>query len=380
MPVVLFDNLSRKNLSPLSYTHATGDLRVGILTIAERWSLLLKQEVFLKTEDYLQPLYKKIPAGGHLWIDASVLPSKSLVSEIMALKEDISLGDDKGLIAVRSARLPADLKNYDLPSNQPVARLENVLQIFQQNDDWLRRDFLLLTTNRLSVPVSSTNKLIGKENIFIEEGAVVEHAIINAAAGPVYIGKNAIVMEGSCIRGPFALGEGSVIKMGTTVYGATTLGPFCTGGGEIKNVVMQGYSNKAHGGYLGDSVIGNWCNLGAGTSSSNLKNSAGAVRIWDQSSEKFIEADQKCGVIMGDYTRTAINSAINTGSYFGVCCNVFADGLLPKVIGNFSWGNNKRYEFDKSLQDIDNWKKLKNQSLSGTERAVLKYIFEHFTK
>ena len=380
MPVVLFDNSFRSNLFPLAYTRAVADLRIGILTMAERWKNILQQEVFIQTEPFLQPMYKQIPAGEHLWIDASVFPTKSLVSELISLKNEMSLGEENGLVAIKSSKFPGDLKNYDLPCSKPVSRLKTPLQIFQQNSEWLKNDFALLTINRLSAPIPTSNKITGGENIFMEEGAVIEHAIINASTGPVYIGKNAIVMEGSCIRGPFSLGEGSVLKMGTKIYGATTLGPFCTGGGEIKNVVMQGYSNKAHDGYLGDSVLGYWCNLGAGTSNSNIKNTAGVVKIWNEASQDFVDAGQKCGVIMGDYSRTAINSSINTGSYIGVSCNVFGDGLLPKVHPNFSWGNKQKYELDKSFRDIANWKKLKNQSLSETEAAVLKYIFDNFTK
>jgi UDP-N-acetylglucosamine diphosphorylase/glucosamine-1-phosphate N-acetyltransferase len=204
----------------------------------------------------------------------------------------------------------------------------------------------------------------------------MEHCIINASAGPVYIGKNAEVMEGSIIRGPFAMGEGACIKSGTKVYGATTLGPRCVVGGEIKNSVLFGYSNKAHDGYLGDSVIGEWCNLGAGTTNSNLKNNASDIKIWTPNGE--MNAGGKCGVMMGDYSRTAVNTAINTGTVIGVSCNVFGTGLTPKYIPNFSWGSEgvKRYEFEKVIADIAAWKKLKGQLINNGEKSILKYIFE----
>jgi NDP-sugar pyrophosphorylase family protein len=183
-------------------------------------------------------------------------------------------------------------------------------------------------------------------------------------------------MEGCMIRGSFAMGDNSLLKMGTKIYGATTLGPNCIGGGEIKNIVMQGNSNKAHDGYLGDSVIGEWCNFGAGSSNSNVKNTGGDVHLWNYQEDDFINAGQKCGLIMGDYSRAAINSCINTGSVIGMCCNVFGAGLLPKVIGHFSWGINDKYVFDKAINDIENWKKMKHQQLDKEQIEVLKHIFE----
>jgi UDP-N-acetylglucosamine diphosphorylase/glucosamine-1-phosphate N-acetyltransferase len=214
--------------------------------------------------------------------------------------------------------------------------------------------------------------------IFIEEGALLQHCILNAAAGPIYIGKNAQVMEGATIRGPFALCEGAVVKMGARVYGATTIGPNCIVGGEVKNSVLFGNSNKAHDGYLGDSVIGEWCNLGAGTTNSNIKNTASEVKVWDEASNEFLTAGLKCGLLMGDYSRCSINTAFNTGTLVGVCANIFGAGLTPKVIRSFAWGTEgvKNYEFDKALEDIGNWKKLKNQSLSEREIQTLQHIFE----
>ncbi|MEO5561855.1 MAG: hypothetical protein ABIR18_00445 [Chitinophagaceae bacterium] len=216
------------------------------------------------------------------------------------------------------------------------------------------------------------------KNIFIEKGAKVEHSILNASAGPIYIGRNAEVMEGCMIRGPFAMGDNSVLKMGTKIYGPTALGPYCVFGGEVKNSVVFGYSNKAHDGYLGDSVIGEWCNMGAGTSNSNMKNNASEVRVWTPKGQ--IVAGMKCGVMMGDYSRTAINTSINTGTVVGVCCNVFGTGLSPKYIPSFSWGSEgvNRYDYEKALQDIAAWKKLKTQDVSDNEKSILKYIFNNY--
>ena len=242
-------------------------------------------------------------------------------------------------------------------------------------NDWaLKKDFELLTNGRQSQKLSSTNQAISPENIFVEEGAEVECAVINASTGPVYIGKNATRMEGCVIRGPFAMCEGATLKMGAKVYGATTIGPYCSAGGEIKNIVMIGYSNKAHDGYLGDSVIGEWCNLGAGTTNSNVKNTAGEVKMWDNAAKEFMPVGIKAGLIMGDYSRSAINTAFNTGTVVGVCCNIFTEGFPPKLVHNFTWGNEK-YNFEKAIKDIDNWKKLKHQSITDKEKNILQQLY-----
>ena len=250
--------------------------------------------------------------------------------------------------------------------------------IFQLNAEALVDDFTLLTSGRLSQPIPSSVQAIAPDNIFIEEGAVLQHCILNASTGPIYIGANEEIMEGSLIRGPFALCEGATVKLGTKIYGATTIGPYSIVGGEIKNSVIFGYSNKGHDGYLGDSVIGEWCNLGAGTSNSNLKNNAAEVKAWDQSSGQYISAGNKCGLLMGDYSRSAINTSFNTGTVVGVCCNVFGEGLTPKYIPSFSWGyeNNPGYQLEKALRDIDSWKRFKGQTVTEAEIKKLKYIYE----
>jgi UDP-N-acetylglucosamine diphosphorylase / glucose-1-phosphate thymidylyltransferase / UDP-N-acetylgalactosamine diphosphorylase / glucosamine-1-phosphate N-acetyltransferase / galactosamine-1-phosphate N-acetyltransferase len=264
-----------------------------------------------------------------------------------------------------------------MPSQLPddVMVLEYPWQIFQFNDRAIREDFELVKKNRNSFPLPEAVQVINAAQLFVEEGAKLSHCILNATTGPIYIGKNAEIMEGSYIRGPFALCESATIKMCTRIYGATTIGPSCVAGGEIKNSVMFGYSNKAHDGYLGDSVIGEWCNLGAGTSNSNIKNTAGEVQVWNGQTKKYTSAGQKCGLLMGDYSRAAINTSFNTGTVVGVCCNVISGGLTEKAIADFSWGNAK-YEFEKAMKDIASWKKLKNQSLTENEIQQLKTIFE----
>ncbi|GAC1533020.1 MAG: GlmU family protein [Sediminibacterium sp.] len=385
MAIILFDNQFRKRLFPLTATKAVAALRFGIVTIRERWALQTKQPVFMHTPAYLQPLYP-LPEGGegdHTWVDASVLPSEALLDALQGLDPGCCLADETGLIAGRlviawngfdateSLKYFTSIRDY-----QQVVRLSYPWQLMQWNDTMIREDFKLITKGRRSAPISSSNRMIQDEEIFIEAGANITYSILNAATGPIYIGKNAMIMEGSSIRGPFVLGHNALLKMNSKIYGATTLGPYCMGGGEIKNTVMMGYSNKAHDGYLGDAVVGEWCNFGAGSSNSNVKNTAGMVKVWDFESETYLNVGQKCGVIMGDYSRTAINTAINTGSVIGVSSNVFGAGLLPTIIGNFSWGvNGGRYEFEKALQDIDNWKKLKQERLGPAESAVLQTIF-----
>lgn len=384
MNIVLFDTPGRKNLFPLTLTKAVGDLKIGILTIKERWEVLCESGVFILTEEYLQPLYQPCPTGDCVYVDASVIPDAQVVQRIKSLANNEAIGDENGLVAGRIStdtipsidRISSLFKNVE--SIAPVKRITYPFHLFQWNAEMIETDFALLTNGKSSHPLNDTVRVSNPHNIFIEVGATIDHSVLNASSGPIYIGKNATVMEGCLIRGPFALGEGAVLKMGTKIYGATTIGPYSTGGGEIKNSIISGYSNKGHDGYLGDSVIGEWCNMGAGTSNSNLKNTGGTVNLWNHSAGQFMPAGNKCGVIMGDYSRTAINSSINTGSVIGVCCNVFGDGLLPKFIPDFSWGVNQqsRYRFEKAINDILNWKKMKNKTISPQETQVLKHIFE----
>ncbi len=382
MAIILFDNPFRKHLLPFTATRAVADLRFGILSIRERWEKLTGEKVYIHTEDYLQALYEPLPDGEHVWIDAAVIEDiRPLLDDLLP---DTCFTDDKGVIVGRTAIPFANTNTDDLTAyfssvneHAPVQRIEYPWQLMQWNDDRIRKDFSLLTRGRASQPLNDTVHSVHPGNIFIEEGATVSHCTINASFGPVYIGKYADIMEGCTIRGPFVLGDHSVLKMNSRVYGATTLGPHCIGGGEIKNSVMMGYSNKAHDGYLGDSVVGEWCNFGAGSSNSNIKNTAGDIKVWEMGRQECVYVGQKCGVIMGDYSRVAINSSINTGSMIGVSCNVFGSGLLPTLIHHFSWGvEGNTYSLEKAIRDIDNWKKLKGKELTPAETSVLEYIFD----
>jgi UDP-N-acetylglucosamine diphosphorylase/glucosamine-1-phosphate N-acetyltransferase len=264
--------------------------------------------------------------------------------------------------------------------------------IIRLNAAALIDDFALLTDGKTSQPIPASVQTISPENIFIEKDARISHSILNASTGPIYIGKNAEIMEGSMIRGPFALCEGAVVKMGSTIYGATTIGPYSIVGGEIKNSIIFGYSNKGHDGYLGDSVIGEWCNLGAGTSNSNLKNNASEVKVWNPGKKQFLAAGLKCGLLMGDYSRCSINTSFYTGTLVGVCCQILGGSMTPKYIPSFSWANHtaggsfdpggqqdppfSKYRFDKAMLDIANWKRLKGHSMTDNEIQILKHIFE----
>ncbi len=385
MQIILFDNEFRKKLFPLTVNRAVADIRIGIFQIKEWWAFLTKRKIFICTDGILNAQYEDIPDGEYLWVDATVFPTEKLVQQILSLQTNEALTDVFGLIAARTncststPKIPSFNRSFSNTTViEKVNRLDSVQQIFQLNDAILREHFSLITNGKQSQPISSSNKVINPENIFVEEGAIVEFSLLNASTGPIYIGKNATIMEGCIIRGPFAMCENAVLKMGTLIYGSTTLGISSVAGGEIKNSVISDFSNKAHHGYLGDSVIGQWCNLGAGTTNSNLKNTAGEVKLWNYYTNSYENASQKCGIIMGDYTKCAINSSINTGSSYGICCNVFGEGLLPTVLTNFTWGTQQSswYEIDKAIHDINSWKKLKGKAITEAEISILRTIFE----
>ncbi len=385
MVIILFDTNAKQNLYPLTQTKAIADIRYGIFSIKERWETISGLPVFIQAENYLAGLYEAPPDDEYLYIDASLKDEDNLRSQILSLQPDEALKDANGIIACRANSL-IDNHIFNKPEKhftsfrkaENIIRLQYPWQLFLWNDEQLRKDFLLLFARSMSQPLPETIKTSQPENIIIEEGAVVEHCIINASTGPVYIGKNATIMEGAMLRGPIAICECATVKMGAKIYGATTIGPYCVAGGEVKNSILQSHSNKAHDGYLGDSVIGSWCNLGAGTSNSNIKNTAGLVNIFHEAYGVNVNAGRKFGVVMGDYSRTAINTALNTGTIIGTCCNVFGEGLIPRIVEDFTWGTQQssNYKFEKAVEHINNWKELKGEKLSSAEISVLKYIFD----
>ena len=379
-----------ENLYPFTLTRQIQDIRVGILTIREKWEIILDMNSYDRWEDDYKDNKRSIRLDKNIGDDicylihGNILPTPKLVKTIKKLKdgEFISVNGNTGVVfrfTKKEIEKPNKIKvTKAVTIKENVKSIQFPWDIFKSNDYAIRQDFKLLTSRRKSQKISNTNKLINPSQVFIEKGATVEHCILNAEEGPIYIGKNVLVMEGVTIRGPFAAGEKAVIKMNAKIYGATTIGPHCIVGGEVKNSVFFAFSNKAHDGYIGDSVIGEWCNLGAGTTNSNIKNNASNVKVWTPKGE--MTAGNKCGMFMGDYSKTAINTSINTGTMIGVSCNVFNSGLTPKYIPNFSWGSDgvQRYQIEKALLDIEDWKKLKNKTLTDSEKKILTHIFKNY--
>ena len=343
MNVVLFDNAHRSDLLPLTFTRPQADIRVGILTIREKWEKCLGCETSTYTQAYLSQKFPMATKEQTLFISASVCPTAQLVKEIKKMNLGDTLKQKNNVIAHYIDEIPANFDTYCgknvIEFEEKYTSIDYLWEIFDKNEQELSADFQLLTKNRKSQPLSETNQIISPENIFIEKGAIVEFATINARNSKVYIGKNAEVMEGSLLRGSIAVCESSQVKMGAKIYGATTIGPFSKVGGEVSNVVIFGYSNKAHDGYLGNSVLGEWCNLGAGTTTSNLKNNYDIVRLWNYTTKTFIKTNlQFCGLVMGDHSKSGINVMFNTGTVVGVSANVFGAGFQRNFYPSFHWG------------------------------------------
>ena len=347
MNYILFDGPYRDNLLPFTYTKPVADLRIGILTIREKWELFLKTTTTTVTEDYLSEKYPMVELENNVMINASVIPSKDLVEQIKSLKHNQAIFYNEELIAFFSLSNveTIDLELFDkINLNEEPILIKNTWDIFSNNGIALQRDYEKITEGRKSLPIPDSVNVVNPEQIFIEEGATLNFVTINASKGPVYIGKNSEIMEGSIIRGPLALCEGAILKLGTKIYGPTTVGPFSKVGGEVNNSVISGYSNKGHDGFLGNSVIGEWCNLGADTNTSNLKNNYAEVRLWDYESGRFASTGlQFCGLMMGDHSKCAINTMFNTGTVVGVCANIFGSGFPRNFVPSFSWGGSQGF-------------------------------------
>lgn len=379
-----------EDLYPFTLTRQIQDIRVGILTIREKWERLLGAVSYDKFEDDYKDLDravridKELGPGGIYMIHGNLLPTPRLVAAIKQLKngEFLSVNGDTGIVfrfTTREILEPNKVKmKKAITIREDVPTIRFPWDITRLNAEALAFDWKLVKGKRRSQAIPRSARVKNPQQVFVEKGAVLEQVVINATDGPVYIGKNALIMDGSLLRGPVSIGEGAVVKMGTRIYGATTIGPGSVVGGEIKNTVIFGYSNKAHDGYLGDSVLGEWCNLGAGTTNSNVKNNAGPVRVWTKKGE--METGNKCGMFMGDHSRTAINTSINTGTVIGASCNVYGVGLTPKYIPSFSWGSDgvNRYDLPKALEDIRAWKKLKGQVLTMNEETILQTIYNKY--
>ncbi len=384
MRYILVDIPDRENFYPFTLTRSLADCRVGMFTFKERWEQFVKEEAGVFTANYLQILYANQPVlkteEALFFINVTCIPSAELVQQINQLKEGEKLVSASGKWIATCSK-ERNLANILLaiykPINYPSAQFINdPIHLLQLHGSFIKRDFDWIKENRQSVKPHATNKIIQEDQVFIEEGATVLCSNLNATEGPIFIGKEAVVMEGASIRGPFVLGKKAVVKMNASIYGSTSIGPGCIAGGEIKNSIIMGYSNKGHEGYLGDSIIGFWCNLGAGTCNSNIKNTAGAIQMWNESKQVWDTIGQKMGMLVGDYSRFAIQSSVNTGSYIGVSANIFGNGLLPKNIPNFTWGILPGYQFEKVIEDIQNWKKLKGSNITEEEQQILKHLHE----
>ena len=380
MPILLFDNAFRHQLYPFTHTRAVGAIRFGIFTPQERWERITGDKVLIQTSKSIQPLYGKPEISANtVWIDSALVVNASLIEQITSLQAGQCVYDETGFIA--GVGQTNCIEDYTTQIKLEVQkRVQYASDLIAMNDAQLRFDYDLLTSGKTSEPIPDSCSATNKDQIFIEKNATLLNCHLNASSGPIYIASGAEIQEGSCIRGPFVLLKDACVKMNTVVYGATSIGPKCIIGGEVKNSILFGYSNKAHHGYLGDSVIGEWCNLGAGTSNSNVKNTGGNISVWDESSNANRYVGNKMGVCMGDYVKTAINSSITTGATIGVGANVFCAGLTPNVVPHFSWGiDNTTYQIDKLIEDTANWKAFKNESFTDIEKQLIRSTFEALT-
>jgi len=387
MNYILFDGPSRNALLPFTYTRPVADIRIGILTIREKWEKFLGYTTTTITEDYLSERYPMVEMEENVLINSSFLPSLELVEIIKGLEENQAVFHGEEVIAFYTthAQEEVDFQTYHAIeySGEPI-HIQNSCDIFSKNGLALQADFDLLTQNRKSQQIPSNNRVIAPEKIFIEKGAVVECATLNASTGPIYLSKDSVVMEGSMIRGGFFLGEGSVTKMGTRIYGPTTIGPGCKVGGEITNTVIFGNSNKGHEGYLGNSVLGEWCNIGADTNSSNLKNDYSTVKLWNYETESFVKTDlQFCGLMMGDHSKCGINTMFNTGTVVGVSANIFGCGYPRNFIPSFSWGGAAgftTYKTEKAFQTAKAMMERRDICFTSEDEKILNHIFDESAK
>ncbi|WP_373017153.1 GlmU family protein [Muriicola sp.] len=383
MNYVLFDSEVRTSLLPFTFTRPVGEIRIGILTLREKWEKHLKSGTSYLTEEYLQIKYPLKSGPDTLYIDPSFLPDAELVRAVRALKAESALFLDSVPVAYRSSkpRTASELSELNKEQFQgETIRIVHTWDIFSRNGEALQQDFDLITAGRKSAPIPASNRVIRPENIFLEEGAKVELSILNATEGPIYLGKDSEVMEGNMIRGAFALCEHGVVKMGAKIYGPTTIGPYGKVCGEINNSVIFGYSSKGHDGYLGNSVLGEWCNIGADSNNSNLKNNYAKVRLWNYATERFDQTGlQFCGLMMGDHSKTAINTMFNTGTVIGVNCNIYTPGFPRNFVPSFSWGGAagfSTYQTQKAFEAAKVMMERRGRTFDEKEAAILEHVFE----
>ena len=383
MNFILFDGSTRNNLLPLTYTKPVADIRIGILTIREKWEKWLNFTTTTLTEEYLEDKFPMVEMEENIMINASFLPTEKLVNLVKDLRQDQAIIKDDEIIAffTRDTQEEIDFDTYKIIRfNEDVIQIKHNWDIFSYNGEAIKADFKLITEGRKSAPIPGSVYCKNKDQIFLEEDVEIEIGVLNASGGPIYIGKHAQVMEGSMIRGPFAMGEHSVVKMGTKVYGPTTLGPKSKIGGEVNNVILSGYCSKGHEGYLGNAVIGEWCNIGADTNNSNLKNNYAEVKMWEYEEERFVKTGlQFCGLIMGDHSKCAINTMFNTGTVIGVSTNIYGSNFPRNFIPSFSWGGAagfKTYNIDKAKETADLVMTRKNEDFTEQDQKILDHVFE----
>ncbi len=387
MNYILFDSDVRNALLPFTYTRPVADIRIGILTIREKWEKFLGFTTTSLTEEYLENKYPMVELEKNILINASFLPTKNLVKQVSNLSNNQAIFRGEQVIAffTSDTQEHVDFDSYEqLEFKEEVLQIKNTWDIFSLNDKAIQADFDLLTEGRTSQPIPSGVHAIQEENIFIDQGARVSYSSLNASKGPIYIGKDSEIMEGSLVRGPFALGENSILKMGTKVYGATTVGPFCKVGGEINNSVLFGYSSKGHEGFLGNSVLGEWCNIGADSNTSNLKNNYAEVKLWNYQEERFTNTGlQFCGLMMGDHSKCGINTMFNTGTVIGVSANVFGSGFPRNFVSSFSWGGAAgftTYQIKKVFEVAKVVMERRGIELTETDKKILLHVFDETSK
>ena len=377
MKLNLFESESIANLYPLTLTRPAADLRVGILTIAEKWQKHLGASAFgFETRDHLSQKFTLLE-NPDLYINGHLLPNKPLVESISKLTDGQALYHNKVLLAAKGHIA------HNIEFSGDISLIERPYHIFKLNHQEILADYELITAGRTSANISNSNTVFGKHTVFLEEGASMECATLNTNDGPIYIGKNAEIMEGSIVRGPLAMCEGAKLKLGTKVYGATTLGPYCNVGGEVNNIVMHGYSNKGHDGFLGNAVLGEWCNIGADTNCSNLKNTYDEVKVWNYTTSKFERSGQQfCGLIMGDHSKCGINTMFNTGTVVGVACNLFGAGFSRQFVPDFSWGGASGF-VPHQMPAVEKTAQLvmvrRSKEFNEVERHILHWIYNNYT-
>lgn len=387
MNYILFDGAVRNALLPFTFTRPVADIRIGILTIREKWEKHLGLTTTTITEEYLEEKYPMVEMEENILLNASFCPTENLVEKVKNLSknEAIFKGEDVIAFYTTDSQEEVNFEDYtQIEFEEELIQIKNTWDIFSYNGAAIQQDFKLVTEGRTSQPIPEGVQVLNKENIFIEEGAEITFATLNATDGPIYIGKDALIMERASVRGPFAMCEHAVLKMGAKIYKDTTIGPYSKIGGEVSNSVIFGYSSKGHDGYLGNSVLGEWCNLGADTNNSNLKNNYAEVKLWSYETGRFAKTGlQFCGLMMGDHSKCGINTMFNTGTVVGVSANLFGSGFPRNFIPSFSWGGAggfTEYKTNKVFEVATAVMKRRDLVFDEKEQRILEHIFEETGK